>query len=583
MPQSLTADALSGHVVVCGVNHLALRTVGELLLRGEQVALVAPIGTSVDDLGLESVPAVMGDQRVDRVLRAAGVERAAAVVFAAEDDRGNLDGALAVQSINPDARVVVRLFDSDLGRHLEGLLAHTSVLSSSALAAPGFISAAVFGDAGERFTVGGRMLVTRATPGAGMQLDALTPPQGSDLVPIARMRSDRTVEVLPSTADPRESGVVVMEILDPSTDSGAAAQRREAALAVPTPLSRIRSLPDTIRDRIAAPERRLTKAALILLGLVGLSAIFFELAAGLSPIDALSYAITLLTGASLLTSIDPDTASGWLKVYAIALSIVGAAVVAVVYAFITDAIIRSRLLQTLGRRSVPASIQDHVIICGLGTIGYRVAIGIAALGVPVVVIEPDENGRFVAAARSRDIPVVVGDARQRELLLEVGIERARAVVAATSDDLVNLSASLNARAIRPDVRIVLRLFDPDFAVRVQRGFGIRFTRSVSALAAPAFAAAALGSEVIASIPIGDRRMVLFARLPVAEGSRLAGLRMSDIDQAGQLKVLAVADRGNEVARWSLDHGSEVIDAGEYLIVAATRAGLAAVLQLARVP
>jgi hypothetical protein len=137
--------------------------------------------------------------------------------------------------------------------------------------------------------------------------------------------------------------------------------------------------------------------------------------------------------------------------------------------------------------------------------------------------------------------------------------------------------------VRPDVRIVLRLFDPDFAVRVQRGFGIRFTRSVSQLAAPAFAAAAMGSEVIASVPIGDRRIVLFARLPVPKGSDLEGLRLSDIDHSGELRVLAIADPEGDVARWSPDPASEIIDAGEDLIVAATRAGLASVLKVARVP
>ena len=49
---------------------------------------------------------------------------------------------------------------------------------------------------------------------------------------------------------------------------------------------------------------------------------------------------------------------------------------AVVYAFITDALIRSRLLQTLGRRTVPRNIHDHVIVAGLGSIGYRVALGL---------------------------------------------------------------------------------------------------------------------------------------------------------------------------------------------------------------
>jgi Trk K+ transport system NAD-binding subunit len=374
---------------------------------------------------------------------------------------------------------------------------------------------------------------------------------------------------------------VVMEVAD-SSDANLEAMRREAAGIDAPKTVRLAAIPAALRARVTAPERRLTKFAAVLIGLAAVSALYFAITARLTPLDAFAYAITLLTGASQVTDIDPTTAPAALKVYAVFLSLVGAALVAVVYAFITDAIIRSRLLQTLGRRSVPSSISGHVIVCGLGTIGYRVALGIAELGVPVVAIEPDENGRFVAPARELGIPVVVGDARQRELLVGLGIARARALVAATSDDLVNLSAALNGRAVRPDLRVVVRLFDPDFAVRVQHGFGIRFTRSVSHLAAPAFAAAAIGSEVVATVPVGDRRLVLFARLRVPEGSTLQGKRVADLHAPGQLRVLAVADPGSDVARWYPDPQGEVLDPDEEVIVVATRDGLAGLLEMARI-
>lgn len=579
MPDPERRLAPPRHVVVCGLNHLARRTVVELQRRGERVTLVVPEGSSTDDVD-PAAQVVFGDQRSERVLREAGVPEAAAVVLAAEDDHGNLDAALAAQALNSRARLVIRLFDGDLGTHLETLIPRAKVLSSSALAAPGFVSAAVFGDVGERFTLGGRVLVARAMGGDGLKAGGLPPPSGDDLIPIARFGDGGMVEVLPEPRNPIPPGTLVMELTDPA-EANLEAMRREAASTEPPKTVRLAAIPAALRARVTAPERRLTKFAAVLVGLAVVSALYFAITAGLTPLDAFAYAMTLLTGASLVTDIDPTTASAALKVYAIFLSLVGAALVAVVYAFITDAIIRSRLLQTLGRRSVPASISGHVIVCGLGTIGYRVALGVAELGVPVVAIEPDENGRFVAPARELGIPVVVGDARQRELLVGLGIARARALVAATSDDLVNLSAALNARAVRPDLRVVVRLFDPDFAVRVQKGFGIRFTRSVSHLAAPAFAAAAIGSEVVATIPVGDRRLVLFARLHVPAGSALEGTRVTDLQAPGRLRVLAVADPGSDVARWNPDPRDEVLDPDEEVIVVATRDGLAGLLEMAR--
>jgi len=63
--------------------------------------------------------------------------------------------------------------------------------------------------------------------------------------------------------------------------------------------------------------------------------------------------------------------------------------------------------------------------------------------------------RIASATRAAGIPVVVGDARHPEILADLGIGRARAVIAATSDDLVNIAVALNARAIRPGIPIVL--------------------------------------------------------------------------------------------------------------------------------
>lgn len=571
----------AGHVVVCGVDHLGVRTVNELRTRGETVVVVASSAQQAADMGIRDVRVVTGDHRLARVLAEADVAHARSLVLTDDDDLGNLTAALAGQELNTELRIVIRMFDSELGAHLQELLPSSVALSSSAVAAPGFVTAAIDGDTGEQFELGGKVLTASPADQALGDLSGRI-----DLVPIARVRADRTVDVLPANASERD-GLIVLRIEDPAV----AAQRAAADAAAlggdgsfagarrPAMLDRLAQLPESIRARLAAPERRLVRFVLILIGLAGISAAFFGITAGLSPLDAVSYAITLLTGASLLASVDPGTAPGELKVYAIFLSLVGAALVAIVYAFITDAIVRSRLLQTLGRRSIPSNIHDHVIVCGLGAIGYRVVTGIAARGVAVVAIEPDENGRFVAPTRSAGIPVVIGDARHRALLDELGLRRARALVAATSDDLVNLAAALNARSIQPDLRVVVRLFDPEFAVRVQRGFGIRYTRSVSHLAAPAFAAAAIGSEVIAAIPIGDRRVLLIARVGVGEGSTLDGLAIDGMNEPGRRRVIAIERGDGSGVEW-LPASGVTAAPGDRLIVAATRGGLASLQELA---
>ncbi|MGK2850711.1 MAG: NAD-binding protein [Candidatus Limnocylindrales bacterium] len=560
-----------GHIIVCGVEHLGLRTIDELRRRDEDVVAIGPTADAEEELTTQGVRLVVGDPLLARTLRAADIERAAAIVMTGGEDLENLNIALAAQELQPGIRVIIRMFDTELGGHIPDLFADGVALSSSALAAPGFVTAAIDGETGGRFDLAGRVLSSRTSA---------DPARGHRSVPIARLRADRSVEILPD-ASSGEPDLVLIDIATP--DEWAVEEERTVAPRADASTGGL--VPGVIagfRERLRAPEQRLLRFGTVLVLLAVVSALYFEYTAGLTPLDAVSYAITLLTGASLVTDIDPATAPASLRIYGIFLSLVGAALVAIVYAFITDALIRSRLLQTLGRRTVPGDIREHVVVAGLGAIGYRTALGIRARGVPVVVVESQDDGRFVSATRAAGIPVVIGDARHRDVLDEVRLARARALVCATSDDLVNLSAALNGRAIRPDLRVVVRLFDPDFALRVQRGFGIRFTRSVSQLAAPAFAAAATRTEVVATVPIGDRRMALFARLRVPAGSALEGSLAASLDRTGARRVLAVADPGSDVARWDVPP-DEVLDEGEEVVVVASRAGLAELLHLASSP
>jgi Trk K+ transport system NAD-binding subunit len=557
---------------VCGADHLGVRVVQELQLRDETVVVVA--GRGDDDYELErlGVTVISGDQRHERTLRAAGVARAAAIVLTADDDLGNIHAALAAHELQPGIRMVIRLFDAELGTHLPTLFPRAVGLSSSALAAPGFVSAALDGEGGGVFEIEGRRFTVRHT-GTDQDLDEVL-----TTTPIARLLPDRTVELLPDAA-PGEDQLVVV-------DARPAARRVQPGppAATTTPAHGWRPLlhaPRQVRAGMTTPDRRLLNLASVVLVLAGVSALYFELTAGFSPLDGLTYAFSLLTGAGGdLSNVNAAAAPATLKVYAIVLSLCGAAIVGVVYALITDAIIGSRLLRTLGRRPVPGSIRDHVIVCGLGAVGYRVARGIVDRGVRVVATEIKETGRFIGAARSLGIPVVIGDARQPEVLEELGIRTARAIVCGTNDDLVNLEAALNARAVRPDIRVVIRVFDPDFAVRVQRGVGIRFTRSVSHLAAPAFAAAALGSEVIATVPVGDRSVVIFARVRVGAGSALDGASVDAVDSTGERRVLGTVRPDASPVRWTHDPADRLV-AGTDLLVAATRAGLGSLLDSAR--
>ena len=112
--------------------------------------------------------------------------------------------------------------------------------------------------------------------------------------------------------------------------------------------------------------------------------------------------------------------------------------------------------------------------------------------------------------------MIIGDASRTETLAAASVATCRALVVVSTDDVTNLETALLGRAAQPDLRVVLRLFDGEFADRVRRAFNINISRSVSYLAAPAFAAAMLGRQVLATIPV-RRRVLLVAELPIGDG------------------------------------------------------------------
>jgi voltage-gated potassium channel len=138
--------------------------------------------------------------------------------------------------------------------------------------------------------------------------------------------------------------------------------------------------------------------------------------------------------------------------------------------------------------------RNHIVLCGLGRVGYRIAEELLGARESVVAIEKDENSVFVEELQDKDVPVLLGDARLKKNMLLANIEHAKAVICATNDDLANLDSALTAREIKPEIRVVLRLFDETLATKVATQFRMPVI-STSQVSAPAFVAAVTGKSV----------------------------------------------------------------------------------------
>src|SRR5262249_23490457 len=155
-------------------------------------------------------------------------------------------------------------------------------------------------------------------------------------------------------------------------------------------------------------------------------------------------------------------------------------------------------------------------------IGYRVVEELLSYGERVVVIEVSPDARFVTTARRLGAAVVVGDATVREVLRQAHSPTARAVVAATSDDLANLEVALPARDLNPEQRVVVRLTDPNLADALRTNANIRFALSVPALAAPAFVAGLFGDRVLGVCLVRGRLLAVLDLMIGPQDAALIG-------------------------------------------------------------
>jgi Trk K+ transport system NAD-binding subunit len=192
--------------------------------------------------------------------------------------------------------------------------------------------------------------------------------------------------------------------------------------------------------------------------------------------------------------------------------------------------------------AVASTFDKHIIVCGLGKVGYRTTLELLKFKREVVGIEANNDGRFLDALRDLGIPVLIGDASRPEFLERAGVRRADAIVPATDDDLANLDIALHARELNPKIKVVLRMFDPDFAERVEKGFGIHTAFSASALAAPVFATAAMRFQVKHSFYVGDVLLSL-AEFTIEAGSEIEGWTVQQVEKEVDASVVT-HHRGN---------------------------------------
>ena len=550
-----------GHVIVCGLHGVGLRTVEQLHLSGVPVVVVddAPDPRLVQVVEAWGVTLIRRSARIGDGLAGAGLDRADAVICVESDELATLEIAMRVREARPEVRLVVLMANPSVGRALERVLGAGTVLDPAALAAPSFVEVCLRRPS-HPIDVGG--------VGFAVVEVAVGPDE-----PGGRTFRSRFGHLAPVAVVPADGGGIVA---CPGRDHPVGVGDRVAVLATPAELDRAGvgsgsvsgsgsgssevAVPLAVRARRRLSALRgshawgLTVVATGVLVLLVVASTVIRIGyvqpgshAHLSVVDSVYFTVETVATVGY-GDFDFAAQPLWMVLFGIVLILLGVTLVSTTFALFTNFLVSRRIEQSLGRGKVPG-MAGHVVVVGLGAVGIRVVEGLVAEGRKVVIVERDAGNRHLDRARALGVPVVVADATLRQTHASVNLGEAAAVAILTSADLTNIETGLAVReslgARWDGVPVVLRIFDRDLARMMERNFGFRHVRSTSALAAPWFVGAALGLDVLETFFV-DRQPFLVAKLTIASGGGLQGLAMQDLSARTRVVALRRSSGGGEL-------------------------------------
>lgn len=289
----------------------------------------------------------------------------------------------------------------------------------------------------------------------------------------------------------------------------------------------------------------------VVLGLLALLLILLAGTAGYMLIEGWSLLDAFYMSAITITTVgyrevEPLSDEG--QVFTIFLLFFGVGAAFYILTTLVAAIIEGDLRQVFGARRMKMSIErltDHYIICGYGRVGEEIARELRERRVPFVII--DRELHALEPARDTGLLVVEGDATDEGVLRTAGIERCRALIAASDSDATNIYITLTAKALRPEVFVVARVSTTDLEAKLRQAGAARVV-SPYAIGGRRLALAAVQPIItdFIDLPSSIQGERILAEVAVDGVALLAGRQLGEVlEGCGDVVVLAVRDvKGN---------------------------------------
>jgi voltage-gated potassium channel len=260
----------------------------------------------------------------------------------------------------------------------------------------------------------------------------------------------------------------------------------------------------------------------------------------------------------------------------------GVSVMLLAIGAMTQTIIELELNQFFGKRRVKKMIeklQDHFIVCGFGRVGRGAADELLLQGAKFVIV--DNNEEKVERAIKDGMLAVLADASRDNVLREVGIDRAKGLIATLASDADNLFLILTARTLNSKIKLTARVAEQTSEDKLRRA-GADFVFAPYNSTGHRMAQALLKPHVQQFIDFTTQNMevkVNIEQVRVAARSSFVDATIAGMQLRSEMGVIVLAIRTADGKMIFNPPAETRISVGDHLIVMGQEEGLKKVEQL----
>ena len=558
-------DSLPNHFIVCGLGSLGQQTIVNLKRFSQKVdgsaeddVLIAAIDLGIPAywevenlLDLLVSPPIVGDSRRYDLLRQAGIEHCRSILILTSDESVNVETALAARRLNPQVHIVLRSSRVNLNQLLKRQLGRFVALDALELPANTFALAGISNDILGVFKIGDYPFrVVRKRVFAG--------DLRYDKAPLYRLhqRKGRLLDVVPQL--PRAIGdraITASHLFhrwppEMTLCPGDEITTVEIDYAYQRPEQ---PLPETLWGKVKLRLKDLNRngwhrqflkfwqdreqRSLRRVTAIALSTVLISWPVGTlllkQAVPSLDWGRAIALGAILLLGGYGDVFGGlegidipvWLPLICLLIALVSLFLVLGVFSLLAEQLLSSRFEFLRRRPRLPSA--DHIIVVGIGRLGYRAINILREFNQPLIAITQDLSYPELI----NEVPLLVGNLLQS--LQAANIATAKSVIAVTDDPMLNLEVALivseaataepRESPFVPIIRTINQTLSDNVAVLLPQAKAF----SVYALSAEAFSGAAFGENILSLFRL-QNQTILVTEYRIAAGDHLGGKLLAEV-------------------------------------------------------